>query len=316
MRGNCLFEKPTDASSAFPISTKNNFPLYGEPEKSYISNHYHNELEFFFMSHGSAIITLDDVSHYIEADQFILILPGTAHSVHSVDTKPFFYHLVNFDIKILKNNAKSISDILYYSKTDNRVANLEYIIKKDSQRGKLIIELFRMLVDLLKKKPFAYEVGVMGYLDLIIFNIINSTSVYENENKTNTNELQPALEYIANNYMHPISLDTLANISAMSKYYFIRLFSKTFGMTPIEYINKVRMDRACDLLASEEDMRILEIALAVGFNDLSYFNRLFKRIVGIPPAKYRQHLQNQKRTQPLVLFGEAAQAVPFYKFML
>ena len=72
----------------------------------------------------------------------------------------------------------------------------------------------------------------------------------------------------------------------MTKPYFIRIFKQHFGMSPLQYINHKKMERA-QLLLLTEDMTVKEVAFALGFNDHSYFIRLFKKITGRTPQEYR-----------------------------
>lgn len=82
------------------------------------------------------------------------------------------------------------------------------------------------------------------------------------------------------------SLDELQKIAHMSRSNLMRVFRKATGQTPIEYLVRLRIQRAMDLLLNTS-MRITEIALEVGFNDSNYFSRQFKRVVGESPRTFR-----------------------------
>lgn len=89
------------------------------------------------------------------------------------------------------------------------------------------------------------------------------------------------------------SLKEAAAHVSMSVPTFMRLFRRMAGTTFIAYLNQWRIDRACSLLL-ETDSAVLEISLTVGFNNLSHFNRLFRRITGKTPRQYR--LKMKRRT--------------------
>lgn len=104
---------------------------------------------------------------------------------------------------------------------------------------------------------------------------------------TEDKRLEASLKYIHENIYTEINIDDLASIACMSKTYFIRYFAKTFGMPPLQYINRKKVERAQLLLLTEEKP-VKEIAYSVGYNDHSYFIRLFKKITGMTPMAYRQ----------------------------
>ena len=107
----------------------------------------------------------------------------------------------------------------------------------------------------------------------------NSLQVSENISKT--------ISYINSNFERKITLDKLADISGYSKSRFMSVFSKEAGMTPIKYLNKLRISCAAELLASD-GQSISEIAFACGFNDSLYFSRAFKKAYGISPSEFRE----------------------------
>lgn len=99
--------------------------------------------------------------------------------------------------------------------------------------------------------------------------------------------IRKALIYIEKNFMNPLSLDEVANINAMSRYHFSRIFKVKTGFTFKDYINTKRIHRA-KYLMKYEDMNITEAAFAVGYNDLSYFSRLFQKHEGLSPSQYKK----------------------------
>jgi len=102
----------------------------------------------------------------------------------------------------------------------------------------------------------------------------------------NTLILQPALEYIKENYAKRFTLDDMASLCNISSSYFSKLFNKMTGESFSGYINLVRVERACELL-TRTDTPITVIALDLGFEDNSYFDKVFKRITGVTPSFYK-----------------------------
>ena len=83
-----------------------------------------------------------------------------------------------------------------------------------------------------------------------------------------------------------MSINTLAKICDYSEYHFMRFFKKHMGVTCIQYINNYRLEQA-SLLLTSTDNSIMDISLEVGFDNLSYFNKLFKKKYNITPKEFR-----------------------------
>ena len=98
--------------------------------------------------------------------------------------------------------------------------------------------------------------------------------------------MMKVLSYVSANLCEPITLDQLASVACVSTPYLVRLFRATFGTTPLQYINKKKIEKAQITLITE-DLPCKEIAYKLGFSDASYFIRLFKKITGLTPQEYR-----------------------------
>ena len=98
--------------------------------------------------------------------------------------------------------------------------------------------------------------------------------------------------YIAENLTRPLSLQELAGCIPLHPNHFIRCFKHNFGMTPVEYVQEMRLLRSRSLLEAVENPSIADIAEACGFNDCRYYTRLFRRRYGMTPSLYRKYHRN------------------------
>jgi AraC-like DNA-binding protein len=96
-------------------------------------------------------------------------------------------------------------------------------------------------------------------------------------------------------YTTPITIEQLSHEVALSPYYLIRLFRRTYQQTPHQYLIQLRITRAKELL-SDSDLSITEICADVGFESLGSFSALFRKLVGIPPSAYRQSSQTTRKS--------------------
>jgi AraC-like DNA-binding protein len=98
--------------------------------------------------------------------------------------------------------------------------------------------------------------------------------------------LRRAHDHIDKHYAAPLDLDRLAQVAGVSKYHFARSFEAAYGLTPIRYLSRRRIERAQDLLR-HANLTVTEICFLVGFNSLGSFSSLFTRLTGETPTAYR-----------------------------
>jgi AraC-like DNA-binding protein len=106
--------------------------------------------------------------------------------------------------------------------------------------------------------------------------------------------------FIDNHYADNIDLANISDEAYFSKFHFIRLFKKIYGKTPHQYLTAVRIEKAMELLKA--DISVSDVCYAVGFESLSSFSGLFKRIASITPSTYlaqQQKIKAQIMTSPL-----------------
>lgn len=101
-------------------------------------------------------------------------------------------------------------------------------------------------------------------------------------------QIIPAIEYIGMHYMNPISGEDLASICSLSEAQLRRKFKEYLNMSPVEYLTMVRIQKACELLNST-NYPMTEVALRVGYQDVSSFNRNFQKIMGVSPYQYKKN---------------------------
>lgn len=98
--------------------------------------------------------------------------------------------------------------------------------------------------------------------------------------------------FIDSSYAHKIDVDNISDEAYFSKFHFIRLFKKIYGKTPHRYLTFVRIEKATQLLRTNKS--VSEVCYAVGFESLSSFGDLFKRMVGLTPSAFLEEQQQMK----------------------
>ncbi|TWU03641.1 helix-turn-helix domain-containing protein [Neorhodopirellula pilleata] len=99
-------------------------------------------------------------------------------------------------------------------------------------------------------------------------------------------QIADAISHIERNYTENVTLDELVEISQMSRRNFLRTFEQTMGYSPIQYLIRLRIRKACERLRTDRS-NITEIAMSVGFTDSNYFSRKFRDVIGVSPRDYK-----------------------------
>jgi len=103
---------------------------------------------------------------------------------------------------------------------------------------------------------------------------------------SSTQELGKVLAFIESHLNDNVTIDDLARIVHFHPNYFIKFFRDHLGCSPMQYINRLRLEKAKHLLKTT-DLTVKEIADAIGFNDAGYFSKVFKRYAGFSPQEFR-----------------------------
>ncbi len=249
-----------------------------------MSYHWHVEYEVIRILKGTLTVTLDEKSFTARANDVIFVNSGILHSGIPEDC---VYECIVFDLNtFLKSNSvcsRYMQEILH-----QEVMIYHHFTEKQSDIIACVNSLFRAM----SEKASGYEMIVYGQF-YHFFGLIFSNHYYlENQPKTRKDykrilQLKQVVDFIEKNYTSQITLNQLSASVSMSPKYFCRFFSEMTHQTPMDYLNRQRIEQACYQLSTTDDS-ITEIAYRTGFNDLSYFIRTFKKYKGITPGKYKR----------------------------
>ncbi|MDO4364036.1 MAG: AraC family transcriptional regulator, partial [Clostridia bacterium] len=165
----------------------------------------------------------------------------------------------------------------------------EMIFDSTSKCGKIIDELFVNM----EKEGSTYTFTTTGLLWQFIGEVLEQKSPCHTDDfdtvYRKNKQIKRVLTKIRNDYSKPLTLDDLAREAHLNSQYFCRAFKELTGKSPIDYLNYYRIECAAEQLRLP-DLSVTEVALSCGFNDLSYFNRMFKRRKNMTPTQYRNKI--------------------------
>lgn len=247
--------------------------------------HQHNYFQMVGILNGSGTVSFDDGNVPIAKEKIFLFPPQCLHAVHC-DPKASS-PLKMIDVKFSVSDPNLFEDLLKVGRefTLNNFnwfsMNFERILKESSAKEKyyynmINMHLYMVLAGIVREK-------VLGRFDP---EVELEEQPQELVSKFKGINVEQLMQYVNFNYSNIISLDDLSRLANVNKTTLICIFKELYGTTPIQYINRLRMQKAKELLANT-DTSIGEIAELIGFQSIHYFSRYFKLKENCTPVEYR-----------------------------
>ncbi|MDD3402245.1 MAG: AraC family transcriptional regulator [Hespellia sp.] len=234
--------------------------------------HTHSFTELFCVINGKGRFQIEENEYPIQKDDFVIVNPNTPHTEKSLGPDPLEYVILgienlSFSFEgntdyIIFNCQNDKHDLLFYMNT-----MLHELESEEVNSDRICQNLLEVLIiKLIRRTNFAFDVTPSIKI---------------------SKECLKIKRYIETNFHHDISLDDLAQISHLNKYYLVHVFTKRFGVSPINYLVQKRIQDSKELLAST-DYSIADIAQMSGFSSQSYFAQCFMKNCGITASQYRK----------------------------
>jgi len=282
--------KPKDLPEDFPFAIK-----FAEMPPYYCMDHtfhWHNYLEISYVKQGHGRYYIENKVYDIAPGDIVVINNIEPHYMEVLPPEPMIQPVVMFDGRLISDGASPLFDKQYLVPFFERGSNFSNKIDRHTAIGKKIFTLLTEIEDEYKNQAHGFQLMIKAKL-LAIFTYL--VRYYQDEAKSSLTpaqknkrleQLQVVFEYIGQNLDQSLLLEDLAALVYMTPSYFCTFFKRATGQTPIQYIHKVRVARAIDLLRTT-DQGIYDIAIESGFANLANFNRIFKRVTGQTPSAVR-----------------------------
>ncbi|MBO5197096.1 MAG: helix-turn-helix domain-containing protein [Lachnospiraceae bacterium] len=253
------------------------------------AGHDHNFFELVYITGGTSVHTLNDQTSLLSKGDYFIVDYGSVHQYsNSQDFSLINCMFLPEVIDSSLNGCRSFDALMraclirYYSPSLHQTSANRIF---HDENGQVLALLTGMREESLQKKAGYPEVLRCRLLEILIITMRSLVTPGESHPK-NTAVLD-AIQYADSHYHTQASLSAFCEEHHYSLPYISRRFRQETGMTFTDYLQKLRIEKSCELLAGS-DMRIAEIAQAVGYEDIKFFNRLFKRTLGMPPREYRR----------------------------
>lgn len=273
-----------------PLLAEDCFLVMQRPKQGFsYPLHVHMEFELNYLENaGGAIRIVGDSVEEIDDLDLVLIAGGTKHaySNHQCQCKEISeitiqFHQSLFDSLIHKRHFRTIKDMfekassgLVFSR--NMIVRIQPELKRlPSEEPDSFHNLLR-LIDMLKTLSMDAEARCLNAIDTV-----------KNYSNSDSDRLDNIMRYLHENYQRPVLLSEAASLINMSEASLTRFLKKWTGQTFVDNLNDIRISEAVCRLIDTSDT-ISEICYKCGFNNLSNFNRVFKRRKGYTPTEYRE----------------------------
>ena len=264
-------------------------------------SHVHFFSEIFFIIKGAGKIFIDDYIFNVKESNLVIIDPNVAHLEISQNDNPLEYIVLGVNnIGFINPNKSQNSYQSDYNRYDLQMQNkLEentedgYKLYDFSQYKSEIMNTLYQMISELENKNDNYVNMVYSMFQVLLIYIMRSVRcmpIKISEQRI-AKEYNRVKRYIDSNYSKNITLDHLADVAHVNKYYLSHLFSKEFGVSPIKYLTERRIQVSKELLSST-DYSIAQISNSCGFSSQSYFSQSFKKFTDMTPAEYRGIYRN------------------------
>lgn len=256
--------------------------------------HYHNNYEISFITEGSGKrIVADSIEDFQPGDLVFLgknlphvWIADKGQGIWSNRTLEMVF--LQFTEKVLCSQLLSLPEFCYVAKALS-LSELGIQIV-----GQTLNEVSELMLQMPYLKGFDRMLHFFKMMDIIgkseshIY--LASKEYLKTKFTPGNNRISTIHEYLMNNYREEIDLERLAGMVNMAEGSLCRFFKQNMGLTIFEYLNKIKVEFACKLLM-DPSLSILEVCLDSGFNNLSHFNKQFRKSTGVTPSEYRMRFK-------------------------
>src|SRR5699024_8569670 len=252
---------------------------HSEYDKGWHStSHTHHFTELFYIVSGKGAFVLSDREVPVKENDLVIINPNVEHTEKSNEQDSLEYIALGLEGTSfsLPKEADQIGLFIYQGDRDDILFYLKKLLLKVLNNNSNIEIVCKNIIEILIiKLRRAKNITVK-----------KSTPLQMNQS------VALAKHYINQNYRDPITLDILSKVGNINKYYLAHTFKQDIGISPIEYLNQVRIKEAQTLLETT-NYTIAEVARFNGYSSQSFFSQAFKRKVKLTPSAYRRLVSSQ-----------------------
>ncbi len=238
---------------------------------------------------GSGSFITEGMEFSVAKNDMVIINPNVQHTEKSLPLEPLEYIVLG-----IEGLSFSFEEIAAAKDSVCMQTAFGDVYKYNTQNSNIYAYL-NILLEEINKKAENYETVCQKLLEVIMICMLrnNHLSIVQSSNELINRECTQIKNYLDANYAENITLDMLASLSHMNKYYMAHAFTKYIGISPITYLLQKRIQEGKSLLESTS-YSISQISAMLGFSSQSYFSQAFKKSTGKTPVQYRNALKQRR----------------------
>lgn len=269
--------------AAFPLQQ---YTTRLSPAAPHVLAHWHDEAEFTLIRTGSCVYQIQMERCTVREGDLLFLPPAMLHAIDvprgtmSSDTYVFHMHYLGAD-------NLDVCSLQYLQPIMQQELVPPVLISRNHPVYEEALERFLRIDRAWKHRPAGFELVIRAELLSLVALLLpycekRQASSLRSEH---TQKIKTALEYIAAHYAEDITISDVAAACYFSEYHFMRFFKRCTGVSCGEYIKSLRLEKAAERFSAGETA-ILDVALSVGFHNLSYFYRAFRKKYGMTPKEF------------------------------
>lgn len=264
-----------------------------------VNHHWHDEVEIIYFEQGTYTAEVNMQTYFIQSPCFCFINSGELHAI-STSLAQYQEQAIVFSPEMLTFADTDPAQETFLLPLANHQLSFPAILGSQHPAFAAIQEEFFRIRSIflgehnLSTEQFTVQSPVSQLLVkaslLAMLGILAEHQLLRLAPPTHNPRvelLKTLLRHIRQNYQRPIPLSELASIAGMNEQYFCRFFKKSFGKTPVSYLNDFRIRQAAMLLRTT-DLPVTEVCMESGFNNLGHFMKEFKKATQLTPLQFRK----------------------------
>lgn len=265
--------------------------------------HRHEYLQINYICKGSGRHSISQGEFDICKGDIFVIPPNVPHAISSTtngELEIFEFEFLPTFINESFSDFKDVKSFLDFAYIEPFLVVENQVKPRLNLTGEIQNEVERILWEGLQEfegRKQGFELLIKSLLLKLLVIVGRAFTAHLNDEDSSVlykryrEDIFNALRYIDEHYNEKLSVPEVAQLFALSPSYFRYLFKSITMQTFVEYLNNIRIIKACELLCTT-GKKVLEISLDTGFNNIKHFNEVFKQATGLTPLQYRR--QNQK----------------------
>ena len=250
-------------------------------------------LELAYVIQGSANHVIDGKTSVISKGDYFIVDYKSRHKYTQIGDTPFIVMNCLFVPKLIDqtlNNCQRFEEVV-----NNYLINFDFCQLKERPTNLILHDSDGHIWKMLNRLCEEYESKEIGFLEsmrcqmiLLLINIMRQLKSPNTEEIQCKNDIVNHItKYVNKHFTEPLSLKTFADKYNYSSAHISNLFKREIGITFSDYVQSIRIQESCRLLANT-NKSVAEIVNIVGYTDVKFFNKVFKRITGMTPRQFKQ----------------------------